>query len=146
MITIWYFFAVCCMRRVVGPSGIISVASYQRGVCSAQKYGPVKISCMQRIWTPSLPALSMSFMCFSTLALRMVSIFSFVSQAWEAWIRPHRTVWGIYRLRMWLLSGGVLNGVADKRSWNGVERVEPLQHPGDHSMLMRLPEWPAKLQ
>jgi hypothetical protein len=37
------------MRRVVGPSGICSTASYQRVLCSAQKYGPVKISCMQRI-------------------------------------------------------------------------------------------------
>ena len=47
--TISYFFATCCMSRVVGPSGIASTASYHRALCSAQKYGPVKISCMQRI-------------------------------------------------------------------------------------------------
>ena len=47
--TMLYFFAYSCISLVVGPSGICSVESYQRVVCSAQKYGPLKISCMQRI-------------------------------------------------------------------------------------------------
>ena len=55
-IAIEYFFATSCIKRVVGPSGIFSVASYHLLFCSAQKYGPVKISCMQMICTPSFPA------------------------------------------------------------------------------------------
>src|SRR4051812_12474120 len=79
-----------------------STASYHRGFCSAQKYGPVKISCMQRICTPSFPARSISFRCFSTLASRMTSIFSSVSHACVAWIRPHFTIWDIQMLRICL--------------------------------------------
>src|SRR3954465_8840814 len=91
MMTISYFFAISCIRRVVGPSGMYSVASYHRGVCSAQKYGPVKISCMQRIWTPAAPELSMSTMCLSMLAWRILFLLSLVEPACDAWIRPHFT-------------------------------------------------------
>ena len=88
-------FAFSRISIVVGPSGMRSTASYHRGFCSAQKYGPVKISCMQRIWTPCRPASSISFRCLSTLAWRIVSIFSLVSHAWVAWIRPHFTIEGM---------------------------------------------------
>ena len=33
-------FASACISLIVGPSGTGSVKSYQRVVCSAQKYGP----------------------------------------------------------------------------------------------------------
>ena len=42
---------------MVGPSGIGSVKSYQRICCSAQKYGPLKISCRQVICAPALGGL-----------------------------------------------------------------------------------------
>ncbi len=98
-ITISCRFASSCMSFVVGPSGIGSTASYQRVLCSAQKYGPVKISCIDRICTPSRPACSMRPRCFSTFASRIVSIFSWVEQACVAWINPHFTTRGMSALR-----------------------------------------------
>ena len=73
MMTIEYFFAYSCISCVVGPSGIFSTESYQRVDCSAQKYGPVKISCMQMICTPAAPASSMYFSVFSSCASRILS-------------------------------------------------------------------------
>ena len=55
----------------------------------------MKISCMQRICTPSRPARSISFMCLAMFASRMVSSFSAVEQAWDAWISPHFTIRGM---------------------------------------------------
>src|SRR5512140_3336341 len=75
------------MSLVVGPSGIFSTASNQRGFCSAQKYGPVKISCMQRICTPSLPAWSPYLRVRSIGAFRLVSLDSSVPAAREVWIK-----------------------------------------------------------
>ena len=51
-----YFFAIGASFSTVGP-GTGSAASYQRLSCDGQKYGPLKISCRQRIWTPFLPGL-----------------------------------------------------------------------------------------
>src|SRR5262249_60433472 len=73
---------------VVGP-GTGSAASYQRLSCPGQKYGPLKISCRHRIWTPRLPASWIIGRCFSNIAawisamLRDLSLVGF-----EAWVRP----------------------------------------------------------
>jgi hypothetical protein len=50
--------ARACITSTVGP-GTLSAASYQRMALEGQKYGPLKISCRQRIWTPFWPASSM---------------------------------------------------------------------------------------
>src|SRR5437660_12904898 len=52
---------------VVGP-GTGSAASYQRLSWPGQKYGPLKISCRQRICTPFFPASSISGACLSNIA------------------------------------------------------------------------------
>src|SRR5688572_29805314 len=104
--TMLCFFAISCISFVVGPSGIFSTESYQRGFCSAQKYGPVKISWKQRIWTPCRAASSIIFRCFSMLASRMVSSFSSVPQACFAWMRPHFTILVIVWLQWWWLPDG----------------------------------------
>ena len=52
---------------VVGP-GTSSAESYQRTAWPGQKYGPLKISCRHRIWTPFLPASSMKGMCAASAA------------------------------------------------------------------------------
>ena len=69
---------------VVGPSGIFSVASYHRVFCSAQKYGPVKISCMQTICTPCFAAWSRNVICFSMFASRIFFSGASVGPAWVA--------------------------------------------------------------
>src|SRR5438093_2248221 len=63
----WCFAASFATASVVGP-GTGSAASYQRLSWLGQKYGPLKISCRQRIWTPFFPASSMSGTCLSNLA------------------------------------------------------------------------------
>jgi hypothetical protein len=47
--------ASACISVTVGPSGTGSVLSYHLTDCSAQKYGPLKISCRQTICAPSAP-------------------------------------------------------------------------------------------
>src|SRR5438045_1286841 len=93
------FFAASCISFVVGPSGIFSTASYQRVCCSAQKYGVVKTSCMQRICTPCFAASSIIARCFSMFARLISSIGASVGPAFFACINPHLTVLGIVALR-----------------------------------------------
>src|SRR5438128_10966634 len=83
--------ATSCISFTVGPSGIFSTASYQRGSCSAQKYGVVKTSCMQRIWTPCLAASSMKLTFFSMFDCLILSIASSIEHALDACINPHLT-------------------------------------------------------
>src|SRR3989339_1861848 len=71
--TIWYFLAYSFNRSTVGP-GTLSAVLYHLMSCEGQKYGVVKISCMQRICTPCLPAFSMKGMCFSNIADVMASM------------------------------------------------------------------------
>src|SRR5262249_58994641 len=75
-------------------------ASYQRTFCEGQKYGPLKISCKQRICTPFLPASSSMGRCFSNIA-DGISATGFDSSltGFEAWINPHFTVRAILRLQ-----------------------------------------------
>src|SRR5215831_19354214 len=77
---------------MVGPSGIFSTIPYQRGDCSAQKYGPVKISCMHRILAPFTAASSMSLRCFSIESRLIFSRDSSVGVVQVAWISAQRTV------------------------------------------------------
>src|SRR3954468_5939454 len=102
--TIECFLATSCIKRVVGPSGIFSVALYHFVFCSAQKYGPVKISCMQTIFTSSFPACSRNFRCFSMLASRIFSSGASVGPAWLAWIKPHFTTRAI-QFSLWFRRG-----------------------------------------
>ena len=60
--------ASAIIRSTVGPSGTRSVDSYHRVVCSAQKYGPLKISCRQTICAPSAAALRIILTCLSIIA------------------------------------------------------------------------------
>src|SRR5436309_3902104 len=100
MITMLCFLAVSCINFVVGPSGIFSTASYQRVCCSAQKYGVVKTSCIQRICTPCAAASSINFKCFSTFWRLISSIEASVGAAFVACMSPHLTVRGIKYLRV----------------------------------------------
>src|SRR5215213_9992128 len=93
-------FATSCISRTVGPSGIRSTASYQRVCCSAQKYGVVKISCMQSICTPCFAASSINFRCFSIFSRLISSIGRSVEAALEHCISAHLTVRGIKRLSL----------------------------------------------
>src|SRR4029078_196221 len=95
MMTMPCSFATSCISRTVGPSGIRSTDSYQRVCCSAQKYGVVKISCMQSICTPCFAASSINFKCFSMLSRLISSIGRSVAPAFEHWISAHLTVRGI---------------------------------------------------
>src|SRR5207249_10787162 len=95
MITMLCFLAVSCINFVVGPSGIFSTASYQRVCCSAQKYGVVKTSCIQRICAPCFAASSIIARCFSIFFCLISSIDASVGAAFFAWINPHLTVRGI---------------------------------------------------
>src|SRR3954469_362105 len=103
--TIECFLATSCIKRVVGPSGIFSVESYHFVFCSAQKYGPGKISCMQTIFTPALPACSRNLRCFSMLPSRIFSSGASVGPAWLAWIKPHLTTRAI-QISLWFCRGG----------------------------------------
>src|SRR5262250_1546937 len=87
--------ATSCINRTVGPSGIFSTDSYHLASCSAQKYGVVKTSCIQRIRTPCLFASWMNPMTLSVLAFFILSMGSEVGQAFEAWINPHLTTLAI---------------------------------------------------
>jgi hypothetical protein len=68
--------------------GVVPAAAWP-----GQKYGPLKISCRQRIWTPFLPASSIIGRCFSSIACwisatgRDSSLIGLL-----AWIRPDRTL------------------------------------------------------
>src|SRR6187551_327477 len=85
---ILYCAAIGRSFSTVGP-GTGSAASYQRLSWPGQKYGPLKISCRQRIWTPFLPASWIIGMCFSSIAawisatVRVSSLMGLL-----AWIRP----------------------------------------------------------
>src|SRR5215217_4458392 len=92
--------ATSCISRTVGPSGIRSTASYQRVCCSAQKYGVVKISCMQMICTPCSAACSIKVKCFSIFRRLISSIGRSVEAAFEHCISAHLTVRGIKRLSL----------------------------------------------
>src|SRR5262245_2929086 len=72
----------------VGP-GTGSAASYHRRSWPGQKYGPLKISCRQRIWTPFLPASWIIGRCFSSIAA-WISATDLDSSLTGllAWIRP----------------------------------------------------------
>src|SRR4051812_466568 len=96
---IWYFFASGASFSTVGP-GTCSAASYQRLSWPGQKYGPLKISCMQRIWTPFLPASWIIGRCFSSIAA-WISATDLVSSliGFDAWMRPLSTL----RAMGWLL-------------------------------------------
>src|SRR5678815_1308730 len=91
-IAIWYFAASGASFSTVGP-GTGSAASYQRLSWLGQKYGPLKISCRHRIWTPCLPASWIIGRCFSNIAawmsatLRDSSLIGF-----PAWIKPLMTL------------------------------------------------------
>src|ERR1041385_5443313 len=91
-IAIPYFFASGASLSTVGP-GTASAASYQRRSCPGQKYGPLKISCRHRIWTPFLPASWIIGRCFSSIAA-WISATGLVSSLMglEAWIRPAITL------------------------------------------------------
>src|SRR5438128_5021541 len=99
MITMPCCLAMSCINFVVGPSGIFSTASYQRVCCSAQKYGVVKTSCMQRICTPCFAASSIIARCFSMFRRLISSIGASVGLAFFACINPHLTVRAIIALR-----------------------------------------------
>src|SRR5215211_4730551 len=100
MITMPCSLATSCISRTVGPSGIRSTASYQRVCCSAQKYGVVKISCIQTICTPCFAASSINFKCFSIFSRLISSIGRSVEAAFEHCINAHLTVRGIKRLSL----------------------------------------------
>src|SRR5947209_8599484 len=87
-----YFFASGASLSTVGP-GTASAASYQRRSCPGQKYGPLKISCRQRICTPFLPASWMNGRCFSSIA-DWISATDLVSSLMglAAWMRPEMTL------------------------------------------------------
>ena len=67
MITIECFAASGWSASTVGP-GMGSAASSQRSSWLGQKYGPSKISCRHRIWTPFAAASSIIGRCFSNAA------------------------------------------------------------------------------
>src|SRR3990167_6668356 len=96
----------------VGP-GTASAASYQRLSWPGQKYGPLKISCRHRIWTPRLPASWIIPRCFSSIAAwtsatgRDSSLIGF-----EAWIRPEMTVRAMGSSSVRDQRGGFLGDVA----------------------------------
>src|SRR5512147_954321 len=75
---------------------------------------------MQRIWTPSRPARSISVMCLAILASRMVSSFSAVEQAWVAWISPHFTILGMSEFLDWFTTEARRHGgLGDSRKTRG---------------------------
>src|SRR5436190_16679755 len=65
---------------------------YHRADCSAQKYGPVKISCMQRIWAPLAAASPINRRCFSIASRLIFSRGSSVGVVHVAWISAHRII------------------------------------------------------
>src|SRR6185503_10504579 len=91
-IAIWYFAAIGASFSHVGP-GTGSAASYQRLSWPGQKYGPLKISCRQRIWTPFLPASWIIGRCFSSIAA-WISATDLLSSliGLLAWMRPLMTL------------------------------------------------------
>src|SRR3954451_20069517 len=75
--------ASACIRCTIGPSSG-SAVSYHLGSCSAQKYGPWKISCRHVTCAPSAAALPIRSTCLSTAS-------SLDMFAW-AWMTAARTV------------------------------------------------------
>src|SRR6476661_9716248 len=100
-IAILYFAAIGASFSIVGP-GTASAASYQRLSWPGQKYGPLKISWRQRIWTPFLPASWIIGRCFSSIAA-WISATDLVSSliGFEAWMRPLMTLRDMFELLSW---------------------------------------------
>src|SRR5688500_11726750 len=91
-IAILYFAAYFESFSTVGPGPVSAVSAHFERSFDGQKYGPLKISWRQRIWTPCLPASSIIGMCFSSMALRIVSTDAFGSLiGFDIWIRPPMT-------------------------------------------------------
>src|ERR1035438_10754932 len=135
MTAIRYFFATFAMASVVGP-GTLSAASYQRGSCGGQKYGPLKISCSPRICTPFFPASWMSRRCKSIAAFCTFASGAFGSETGLCvWIRPTVTFRGM-RLTSWFPAASCV-----RRGFGGTRRGFPLdtsEPPLDDDLLLRV--------
>src|SRR5580698_5964365 len=96
-IAILYFAASGASFSTVGP-GTGSAASYQRRSWPGQKYGPLKISCRHRIWTPFLPASWIIGRCFSSIAA-WISATDFDSSLMGllSWMRPEISFFDMVR-------------------------------------------------
>src|SRR2546423_15675870 len=80
------------MTSVVGP-GTASAISHHLESWLGQKYGPLKTSCKERIWTPCSPAFSMYGRCFSSIASRTSGTEALSSfSALLIWMSPHFTM------------------------------------------------------